>query len=302
MTSPIARILASKYTDVYMLINPIDDKKIWVPEIFVSKTNNNNSSVCKHKTSKTPGDCTLQLIQWQNENNHNYKRYSKILPTIVPKFDLNLMLICANPQCPGKISSDITKIDGNKVHSGCYFRFMEKEKKEFPTVHERDENNNTVIRKEFILPGCSKNCCRKVNTIVNNHNRILDKETKRLQNLHKCIEERDWENLPNMDNDNLTPESRTSNQIILDWFTVPENCNRYLGANNEITKNTSGTTREAVRVQVSNLIFEEIGKSVMIKYCFFNTATTSLYLHVVYSSVGVIQKTTKIEGMFGFIR
>lgn len=261
VVTPIACILANTYTNVYMLINPIDDKKYWVPDVFVS-TSNNDSTICKFKTTKTPGECTLQVIEWKEDPKQqcNFKRYESIAPTIIPKFDEKLMLICSNPKCPGKISSDNTKADGNKIHSSCYFRFMTKDKRQFPTIKERDENNPMIIRKEFFFPACSKICSQKITTIVNAHNRMKNKETERVDKIRTCIENQDWSKLPDMDADNITPNGRTSNQIILDWYTNPENCNKYHGANHDITNKTSGVTKEGYRVKICNIIFEELGK------------------------------------------
>ena len=96
--------------------------------------------------------------------------------------------------------------------------------------------------------------------IVNIHNKKIGKESDRLTKIRECIETKSWSNLPDMDSDNITPNGRTSNQIILDWFTTQTNCNKYLGATDDITKKTSGVTKEGVRVQICNIIFEELGK------------------------------------------
>ena len=63
-----------------------------------------------------------------------------------------------------------------------------------------------------------------------------------------------------MDEDNIVDGGHTSFQIVVDWFTTQENCNKYHGANRKDTKNTTGITRLGCCVQVSNIIIKELGK------------------------------------------
>lgn len=266
MTSPLIRVLQNKYTAVHQAYDPFDNKKYWIPEIFVS-TQTNNTIVCRYKTTKTPGDCNQQLIEWKDEDNRYLKKYKSLYPTYIPNFD-RTMLICANPKCSGRVDTDATKVDGNQIHVGCYFRFVRKEKKEHATIYEYEDEEKKKIRKQFIIPGCSKICMKAVNSYINGYYKKVISETQRVKKIQGCINNQSWNNLPKANKDNVTKDGRTTQEIVLDWFTKQENCNKYLGASDDATKKISGMTRDALCLQVCNIIRDEIGEFITCTFHF----------------------------------
>ena len=177
------------------------------------------------------------------------------------------VMFCSNPRCM-KIDKD-----GNKLrttfHYCCYIGMTERERvnvlefdREVDSFLSEDENKyieekigwQKVVSTNVTLPVCGKHC----------HN-VLTRERRKKKEVN--IRSSKEMNTSNNVNDNTVVRwdsdgkdgTMSSEEVIVDWLTTAENCEKYFGGTYGAKNKVNGITKETYHVRISKLIEQTNG-------------------------------------------
>ena len=176
------------------------------------------------------------------------------------------LLLCSNTECT-RVNAD-SVVGPTVFHFCCYANMLKKEGIEdllyketdnFFTNHQKEQLalvGNHLQNNEIILPVCGKKC---YNVLLRKRQTQIENEKKEREKLAGEKNKDDISSLLRWDSDSKNG-SLTSEGVIVDWLTEPDNVEMYFGGTHGPQNAVSGTRKDSFHQLLSQKIFQTNGE------------------------------------------